>query len=110
MCETQVRTVSLELLSLLNEVNLRLRNLKDRMEQLEHVELIHLQVREHLEMVHLSRFWNWETWRETAAAPVVHALLQKLHDFECQTQFLSFSPLRNVFLMFMALYVRSWLH
>ncbi|XP_068559608.1 coiled-coil domain-containing protein 180 [Cebidichthys violaceus] len=37
VCETQVRTVSLELLSSLQDVDLRLNPLKDRMEQLDHV-------------------------------------------------------------------------
>ncbi|XP_070819924.1 coiled-coil domain-containing protein 180-like [Chaetodon trifascialis] len=40
VCETQVRTVSLELLSSLQEVDLRLDTLKDRMEQLEHLERV----------------------------------------------------------------------
>ncbi|XP_051250618.1 coiled-coil domain-containing protein 180 isoform X2 [Dicentrarchus labrax] len=43
VCETQVRTVSLELRSSLQEVDLRLNTLKDRMEQLEHLEHISLQ-------------------------------------------------------------------
>ncbi|XP_022622288.1 coiled-coil domain-containing protein 180 [Seriola dumerili] len=38
VCETQVRTVSQELLSSLQEVDLRLDSLKDRMEQLEHLD------------------------------------------------------------------------
>ncbi|KAM7390949.1 hypothetical protein PAMP_021676 [Pampus punctatissimus] len=39
MCETQVRTVSMDLLSSLQDVDLRLDTLKDRMEQQEHVNL-----------------------------------------------------------------------
>lgn len=46
VCETQVRAVGLELLSSLQEVNLRLNYLKDRMEQLDHEELVSLQVLE----------------------------------------------------------------
>ncbi|XP_056231748.1 coiled-coil domain-containing protein 180 isoform X2 [Seriola aureovittata] len=43
VCETQVRAVSQELLSSLQEVDLRLDSLKDRMEQLEHLDHVSLQ-------------------------------------------------------------------
>ncbi|XP_070761112.1 coiled-coil domain-containing protein 180 [Enoplosus armatus] len=43
VCETQVRTVGMELLSSLKEVDLRFNTLKDRMEQLEHLEHVSLQ-------------------------------------------------------------------
>lgn len=39
VCETQVRTISMDLLSSLQDMDLRLDTLKDRMEQLEHVSL-----------------------------------------------------------------------
>ncbi|KAI3373030.1 hypothetical protein L3Q82_023465 [Scortum barcoo] len=39
VCETQVRTISQELLSFLQDVDLRLNTLKDRMEHLEHISL-----------------------------------------------------------------------
>ncbi|XP_058492662.1 coiled-coil domain-containing protein 180 isoform X2 [Solea solea] len=43
VCETQVRTFSEELLSFLKEVDLRLDTLKDRMEQVEHLDDVTLQ-------------------------------------------------------------------
>ncbi|XP_050925442.1 coiled-coil domain-containing protein 180 isoform X2 [Lates calcarifer] len=39
VCETQVRTISQELLSFLQEVDLKLDTLRDRMEQMEHLDL-----------------------------------------------------------------------
>ncbi|XP_062273933.1 coiled-coil domain-containing protein 180, partial [Scomber scombrus] len=73
VCETQVRTISMDLLSSLQDVDLRLDILKDRMEQLEHVSLQEL-------------CGLWEEVEEEVKLKKIRIVELNLKLTECETQ------------------------